>query len=145
MSGMINPKDPITETTPKDWTSEQEIIAKDALTILVRHYPRYKWGVEFTGNNATNCGVLVIRLLDVPTDTVYLINPKDFDRDNMYCIMRAGGEMLEALGLRVGGARGDDVRSLKRTPAGLIVPDYAAVPESNPGYAKIKAQYSKLG
>ena len=145
MSAIINPKDPVTETVPVDWTATQEIIAKDALTVLVRHYPRYKWGVEWSETINSQLGVLIIRLLDVPTDTVYLINPKDIDRDNMYCVMRAGGEMLEALGLRVGGARGDDIRGIKRTPAGLIVPDYAAVPETNPGFATMKRQFNNLG
>lgn len=144
MAEFVNAKDPVVERTPEAWTSEQELIAKDALTLLVRHYPGYKWGVEFSENVGNQLGVMIIRMLDIPTDVVYLINPKDIDRDNMRCVMRAGGEMLEALGLRVGRAKGDDVRGLKRTPAGLIIPDHAAVPETNPGYEKIKSEFTKL-
>lgn len=144
MAELINPKDPVVERTPAAWTSEQELIAKDALVVLKRHYKNYKWGIEFSENVGNQLGVMIIRLLDVPTDVCYVINPKDVDRDRMSIVMRAGGEMLEALGLRVGAARGDDVRGLKRTPAGLIVPDHAAVPESNPGYAKIKSEFTKL-
>lgn len=144
MAEFINPKDPVVERTPQAWTSEQELIAKDALVILKRHYPGYKWGIEFSENVGNMLGVMIIRMLDIPTYVCYIINPKDIDRDRMSVVMRAGGEMLEALGLRVGRAKGDDVRGLKRTPAGLIVPDHAAVPEINPGYAKIKAEFTKL-
>lgn len=144
MAEFINPKDPIVERTPESWTSEQELIAKDALTVLKRHYADYKWGIEFSENVGNQLGVMILRLLDIPTDVCYVINPKDIDRDRMLCVMRAGGEMLEALGLRVGRAKGDDVRGLKRTAAGLIVPDYDAVPTTNPGYDKIKADFTKL-
>ena len=144
MSDFINPKDPVVEKTPEAWTSEQEMLAKDSLVVLKRHYKDYKWGIEFSENVNNQLGVMIIRLLDVPTDTCYVINPKDIDRDRLTVVMRAGGEMLEALGLRVGSARGDDVRGLKRTPAGLIVPDYAAVPETNPGYERIKRDFNKL-
>jgi hypothetical protein len=141
----MNKKPVVIETVPVDWTSQQESIAKDALTVLCRHYPGYKWGVEWTECLNSQLGVLVIRLLDMPTDAVYLINPKDIDRDRMRCAMRAGGEFLEALGLTARAARhdADKVHSLKRTPAGLIVPHYAAVPEHNPGYARFKDQSSK--
>lgn len=144
MAEFVNKKDPVVNWTPEAWNSEQEMLAKDAAVMLQRHYPGYRWGVEFSENVGNQLGVMIIRLLDIPTDVCYVINPKDIDRDNMRIIMRAGGEMLEALGLRVGKAKGDDVRGLKRTPAGLIVPDHAAVPETNPGYGKIKAEFTKL-
>lgn len=133
-------KDPVIEKAPDDWTNEQELIAKDALAVLVKHYPGYKWGVEWTATTQSSLGMLVVRLLDIPTQVVYCIQYKDIDRDNMRCCIRAGGMMLESHGLAVGGAKksGDRVHGMKRTPAGLIVPDYAAVPESNPGYSAIK-------
>ena len=135
-------KDNVVEKAPDDWTGEQEIIAKDALAVLVRHYPGYKWGVEWTPNTGGGHGMLVVRLLDVPTQTVYCIQYKDIDRDNMRCCVRAGGMMLESHGLVVGSAKksGERVKGLKRTASGLIVPDYAAVPEHNPGYATIKKE-----
>ena len=141
----MNSKPIITETIPFDWTSEEEILAKEAIRTLNIHYPGWKWGVEFTKGSSLGIGCMVIRLMDVPTQTVYVINPKDIDRDRMICAMRAGGLMLEAHGLRVGAARrNDDVRSLRRTPAGIILPDLAAVPDTNPGYDTIKKQIQTL-
>lgn len=132
----------VTETRPTNWRSDQEIIAKDALAVLVRHYPGYKWGVEWSECINNQLGILIIRVLDLPTDIVSVVNPKDIDRDRMTCAMRAGGLILEALGLPAMGARhgADKVRGLKYSPAGLIVPDYNAVPENNPGYEKYKKQ-----
>jgi hypothetical protein len=134
----------VTESAPVDWTATQEVIAKDALTVLLRNYPGYRWAAQWSETVGNALGVLIIRILDLPTKTVFLINPKDIDRDNMRCAMRAGGLLLEALGLRVGRAKGDDFRGLKQTPSGLIVPDYAAVPETNPGYEAIKKDFTKL-
>lgn len=134
---MNEQKPVVTNDIPDDWTSEQEILAKEALRTLYRHYSNWRWGVEWSKCANNQLGVMIIRLLDVPTKTVYLINPKDIDRDRMTCAMRAGGTLLEAHGIKVGAARGDQIRGLKKTPAGLIVPDYGAVPENNPGYAEI--------
>lgn len=142
---MQNPNNPVvTEAAPPDWTSEQEIIAKESLGILLRLYPNYRWGVQWTECVGNALGMLVVRMLDIPTKICYTIHPKDIDRDRMTCIMRAGGMMLEAHGLRVGRARGDDFRGLKQTRAGLIVPDYAAIPDNNPGYEMVKKEYRKL-
>lgn len=139
-------KDPIVEHAPDDWTSEQELIAKDALATLVRHYPGYKWGVEWSTSGSNSLGMLLVRLLDIPTQVVYCIQYRDIDRDNMKCCVRAGGLMLESHGLVVGGASksGERVKGFKRTPAGLIIPDHDAVPEHNPGYASIKKASENL-
>ena len=138
--------DPVVEHAPSDWTSEQELIGKDALDVLSRHYPGYKWGVEWSPSSVNSLGMLIVRLLDIPTQTIYCIQYKDIDRDNMKCCILAGGLMLESHGLVVGGARksGERVKGMKRTPAGIIVPDYAAVPEGNPGFSAIKKSFEKL-
>jgi len=136
-------KPTVTEELPKDWIAEEETLAKEALRTLYKHYPRYRWGIEFTETHDRSLGCLVVRLLDIPTQTVYLINPKDIDIDRMTCVMRAGGMLLEAHGLKACGARAsDDVRGLVRTPSGLIVPDPDAVPQFNPGYETIKKQHT---
>jgi hypothetical protein len=137
-------KDPVVETMPSGWVGEQQVIAKEAMAMLKKHYPGWQWALEWTETVGGELGALIIRLSDVPTDVVYMVNYKDMDRDNMYCIMRAGGEFLEALNLSRSKGRWDEVRGLKTTAAGLIVPDYAAMPENNPGYAKIKKQFTNL-
>ena len=137
-------KNPVTESVPVDWSSEREIIAKDALRVLYKHYKGFKWGIEFTETPDRSLGMLVIRVLDIPTKIVYTIHPKDIDRDRMLCVMRGAGLLLEALGLRVGRARGDDVHGLKMTPSGLLVPHYDAMPETNPGYRETKKSFQAL-
>lgn len=137
-------KDPITESMPSDWLPEQKIIAKDAMAKLRLHYPSYKWGIEWRPNVGEAMGPMIVRLCDVPTETVYVVKYEDIDRDRMHCVVVAGGMMLEAHGLSRTRGRGDEVRGLKRTPGGLIIPAYAAVPETNPGYEKIKAQTETL-
>jgi hypothetical protein len=132
-------KDPITESMPKDWLPEQKLIAKDAMAVLRRHYPSYVWGIEWQEPVGGVMGPLIIRIRDVPTDVVYMIDYKDIDRDRMHCVVVAGGMLLESHGLSRTKGRGDEVRGLKRTAAGLIIPDYAAIPETNPGYVKVKA------
>lgn len=138
-------KDPVVETAPLDWSAEKEVLAKDALTVLTRQYGGYKWGVEFSDDPQTGgISAMIVRLLDVPTDVVYVINAKDIDRDRMHCVLKAGGEFLEALGLKVGHARGWDVRGAKKTAAGLIIPDFDAMPETNPGYQKVKQKFEQI-
>lgn len=139
-------KDPVSEEKPVDWSSEQEIIAKDALTVLYREYKGYQWGIEFNLKPSGAIDIMIIRLMDIPTDTVYIVRYPDIDRDRMKCVMFGGGTLLEAHGLVAGHAKrsADDVRGLAKTPSGLIVPDYAAVPEVNPGYEKIKREFNKL-
>ena len=125
-------------------SSEESALALAALRVLVKHYPNYKWGVEFTPASEASIGTMVIRLMDIPTEVCYLINPKDLDRIEMKSVMRGGGHLLEALGFKVKGAsESDDVRSKVNTVNGLIVPDPAAVPDTNPGYEKIKTQYNQ--
>ena len=139
-------EDPVVERTPEKWTAEQEILAKEALRVLHREFGGYQWGVEFAANVGNQLGAMIIRLLDIPTDVCYVINPKDIDIDRMTIVRTAGGEFLEALGLPALHARkgADRVRGLKTTPAGLIVPDHAAVPDTNPGFDRIKRQYDIL-
>lgn len=132
-------KDPITESMPKEWLPEQKIIAKDAMAVLRRHYPSFVWGIEWQEPVGGAMGPMIIRIRDVPTDIVYVLKYEDIDRDRMHCIVLAGGTMLEALNLSRTKGRGDEVRGLKRTAAGLIIPEYAAIPETNPGYEKVKA------
>jgi hypothetical protein len=144
LSKVQHEKDPVVESMPKDWLPEQKIIANEAMAILKRHYPGWQWGLEWTETVNGVLGALIIRLQDVPTDVVYLVKYTDMDRDRMFCIMRAGGEFLEALGLSRTRNRHDEVHGLKRTPAGLIVPDSAAMPEINPGYSKVKEQFNNL-
>lgn len=144
MAEIQHPKDHVVDEIPENWTTEQELIAKEAAAVLYRHYPGYSWGCEWSECVGNAMGMLIIRLLDIPTETVYVIAYKDIDRDRMKCVMRAGGLMLEAHGLSVGGARGDEVRGLKKTPAGLIVPAHAAMPDTNPGYDKIKKEFTAL-
>lgn len=144
LSKIQHEKDPVVESMPKDWLPEQQSIAKQAMDILNRHYKGWKWGLEWTETVNGILGALIIRLQDVPTDVVYLVKYTDMDRDRMFCIMRAGGEFLEALGLSRTRNRHDEVHGLKRTPAGLIVPDSAAMPEINPGYSKVKEQFNNL-
>lgn len=138
--------DPVTEdNSPVDWSAEKRILAKDAMQVLLRHYSGWRWGIEF--NDCPQTGGLdsmVVRILDIMTETAYYIRAQDIDRDRMHCVMIAGGMLLEAHGLSRSKNRHDEVRGLKTTPAGLLVPDHAAMPETNPGYAKIKQQNSTL-
>lgn len=136
-------QDPLVDNPSPDWNSNQELLAKDTLAVLYKYYPGYKWGIEFPPCNDAAIGLMVIRLLDIPTDLVYTINEKDIDRASLRCVMRAGGAFLEALGLPTKGARhgADRVRGLKRTPSGLIIPDHAAMPDTNPGHALVKKRH----
>lgn len=136
-------KDPVVESMPTDWTTEQKSISKDAMATLRLHYPGWQWSLEWTEIvGDSKLSVLIIRLSDVPTDVVYLVQVADLTKEG--AVMRAGGEYLEALGLSRTKGRWDEVHGLKRTPAGLIVPAHAAVPETNPGYAKIKQESTAL-
>jgi len=143
---MVKKEQAVTSEIPKEWTPEQQTIAKEALRILNWHYPGWKWAAQFSKtiegrNEIQDRPCLIIRLMDLPTQTVYVINPKDIDLDRMTCAIRAGGMLLEAHGLPVGAAqRNDKVRYLRRTPGGIILPDVNAVPENNPGYLTIKNQ-----
>jgi len=138
-------QDPLTESMPAEWSNEKKIIAKDAMRVLQQHYPKWKWGIEFNDDPATGgLDSMVVRLTDILTETAYFIRAMDIDRDRMHCVMIAGGMLLEAHGLSRSRNRHDEVRGLKTTPAGLLVPDHAAMPETNPGYAKIKQQSSML-
>ena len=138
--------DPVKEDNlPAEWNSEKVVIAKDAMWVLLKNYGGWRWGIEFNDDPATGgLDSMIIRLLDVPTETVYYIRAQDIDRDRMHCVVIAGGMLLEAHGLSRTRNRHDEVRGLKRTPAGLIVPDPNAVIETNPGYSKIKSQSALL-
>lgn len=134
-----NIEDPVTKSMPTDWSPEKQIIAKDAMAVLTRHYSGWVWGIEFQDEPATGAiAALIIRIRDIPTETVYIIHYKDIDRDRMLCVMRAGGELLEAHGLSRTKGKQDEVNGLKRTPSGLLIPNSAAYPEMNPGYEKAK-------
>ena len=138
--------DPVREDNlPIEWSAEKCVIAKDAMRTLQKHYPNWRWGIEFNDDPQTG-GIdsMIIRILDVPTETVYYIRSGDIDRDRMHCVVIGGGMLLEAHGLSRSRNRHDEVRGLKTTPAGLVVPDVNAVIETNPGYAKIKAQSALL-
>jgi hypothetical protein len=140
MKNFQHEKDPVVESMPADWDSEQQKIAKDAIAILLRCYPGYAWGLEFSPQVGLAQASLIIRLTDVPTDVVYIVNYKDMDFPDLKIIMRAGGEFLEALGLSRSRNRHDEVRGLKTTPSGLVIPAHAAMPSTNqPGYDKLKA------
>jgi hypothetical protein len=132
-------EDPVTQTLPSEWSAEKQIIAKDAMAVLVRSYPGYLWGIEYQDEPDTGAiAALIIRIRDIPTDIVYVVHYKDIDRDRMLCVMRAGGTLLEAHGLSRTKGRQDEVNGLKRTPSGLLVPASAAIPENNPGFDKFK-------
>jgi len=138
-------EDPVTEDRPVEWTSDQQLIAGEALDKLSRYYPGWRWGVAFTEvtNLIDKSWALMLKLLDVPTDLCYIIQHKDIDRGRMTCIMKGGGEFLEALGLPRSKWRHDELRNLKRTPGGLILPYHDAFPDCNPGRAKAKENYDK--
>lgn len=143
---MAKTKDPVVEDNlPPEWSSEKCVIAKDAMRTLLNHYPGWKFGIEFNDDPATG-GIdsMMIRFLDVPTETAYLIRAVDIDRDRMHCVVIAGGMLLEAHGLSRTRNRHDEVRGLKTTPAGLIVPDPDAVITTNPGYSRIKSHHALL-
>lgn len=136
--------DPVSETVPQDWKSEEEMLAKEALRMLHKHYKNWAWGVEFSACDGKEMSSMIIRLLDVPTDIVYVINYKDIDKDRMLCVMRAGGLLLEALGIKPDRAKGDAIRGMMTNAAGLLVPNHAAMPETNTGYAKVKKEFEAL-
>ena len=131
-------RDPVTDSMPAEWTSEQKLIAKDAMAVLLRHYPGWAWQIEFGANVGNQLGGMIIRMGDLPTKTIYHIHPKDIDRDRLRCVVTAGGMLLEAHGLSRTRNRHDEVHGLARTPSGLIVPYADAVPDNNPGFAEIK-------
>jgi len=139
-------EDPVTEDRPEDWSSEQQLIADEALAKLERLYPGWRWAITFTEvtNGLDKSWAMRIKILDVPTDLTYIIQHKDIDRGRMTCIMRGGGEFLEALGLSRTKWRHDEIRMLKRTPNGLILPHYDAFPINNPGRNKAKENYDKI-
>ena len=142
-------EDPVVATMPKAWTSEQQQIASDAMRTLKKHYPGWLWQLEFTDpqqatiNKPAEMGSLIIRLGDVQTEVVYVVNYRDLDKDRMRIIVKAGGEFLEALGLSRTKWRHDEVTGLPKTAGGIIVPDLNALPEGNPGRDRVKA-LSKL-
>lgn len=143
-----NPADPVTEAVPANWKSIQERIAKDALGVLCKHYPGYKWGVEWPEADQGRLGIFIIRALDIPTQICGTIHPKHLiDDPNLKMVIRIGGLFLEALGLPTTKARAgaDRVRGLITTPNGLIVPDHAALPDNNPGYDTIKRMNADFG
>lgn len=129
---------------PKDWTAEQCVIAKDIMHVLQKHYPGWLWSLERDQTFDGKLNAFIIRLQDIPSETVYVLNARDIDRDRMRCVITAGGMLLEAHGLSRTKWRHDEVHGLKTTASGIIVPDYAAVPETNPGFAKIKKQFERL-
>ena len=132
--GLILPRQP--------WENEQEALAKDALAVLTKHYFGYKWGIEFTSTSVgSGMGMMVIRLLDIPTEVVYTIKYEDINRDGMKEVMRGGGLFLEALGLKAKSANGDDFRDLKQTPRGHVVANPDAMPDNNPGREATKKQF----
>ena len=148
-----DPRDPVIESMPAAWTSEQKQIAKDAMLTLTKHYPGWKWGIEYTPNSPARevvdhfgirtfrkaeMGSLVIRLLDVATEVVYVVNYRDIDKDRMHVIVKAGGEFLEALGLSRTKWRQDEVTGLPKTKGGIIVPYLDALPDNNPGRDRVK-------
>jgi hypothetical protein len=137
--------DPVKENIPADWSTEKQIIAKDAMQVLVRHYPGWKWGIEYSDEPLTGAiSTLIIRLMDLHTEVVYQIRYKDIDRDRMHCVMLAGGTLLDAHGLSRTRNRHDEVHGLVKTRSGLVIPDHAAIPETNPGYQKIKEKREEL-
>jgi hypothetical protein len=137
-------KDPITESMPAAWLPEQKQIAKEVMRMLLKHYPSYKWGVEWQPCLQNEMGPMIIRIRDVPTETIYVLKYEDIDKPDYRCAITAGGLLLEAHGLSRTKDRGFEVRDQKRTPAGLIIPAYAAMPETNPGYEKVKEQTDTL-
>jgi len=136
--------DPVVDSMPKEWTSEQQVIAKDIMAVLQRHYPGWLWGLEVDQTWDKKLNAFIIRLQDIPSETVYVLHAKDIDRDRMHCAMIAGGVLLEAHSLSRTKWKHDEVHGLKTTKSGLIIPDYAAVPDNNPGFAKIKKQFNDL-
>ena len=129
-----NPKDRVVDNIPTDWTSEQTRIAREAAAILLRHYPGWAWGIEWTDvdHSTHKAPAILLRLNDLPTQFAYIIQYKDIDADGK-CFMRGGGEFLDGHNLPRTKWKHDEVRGLKKTPAGLIVPYHAAVPDINPG------------
>lgn len=128
---------------PAEWSSYQVALAKDALTMLTRQYPHWSWAVDIA-DSKVSLGLLTIKLKDVPTDEVYYIHPRDVDRVELKCVMRAGAILLEALGLtRKGGSDGEQF--YKPTNAkGLIYVDPAAMKETQVGYADNKKHFEHV-
>lgn len=143
MTQFQHERDPVVDSMPADWTSEQKTLANDAMKTLHKHYWGWAWAIEFTDivGESNQCA-MIIRLTDVPTDMVYIVQLADLTKEG--AVMRAGGEFLEALGLSRTKGRWDEVRGLKKTPGGLVIPAYAAIPENNPGYETAKAAESTL-
>lgn len=143
MTQFQHERDPVVDSMPVDWTSEQKTIANEAMKTLKKCYPGWQWAIEFTDivGESNQCA-MIIRLTDVPTDMVYIVQLADLTKEG--AVMRAGGEFLEALGLSRTKGRWDEVRGLKKTPGGLVIPAYAAIPENNPGYETAKAAESTL-
>jgi hypothetical protein len=136
--------DPVVKNLPDEWSSEKQTIAKEAMVKLVRAYPGWQWQIEFNDEPTSDkIAAMIIRLGDLMTDVVYLIGYKDIDMPEMHCALVAGGMMLEAHGLSRTKGRHDEVHGLKQTPSGFIVPDYAALPENNPGYIKTKQKFEE--
>ena len=140
-----HPEDPITGTMPDDWLPEQKAIAGEAMRVLRKHYPGWKWGIQWIEivGRPTGLGGMLINITDIPTDKSYMLHYDDIDRDRMSSVMRAGGEYLEAHGLSRTKWRHDEVHGLARTAAGLLVPDYAAFPDHQPGRQQAKKDFEK--
>ena len=132
--------DPIDENLPKDWLPEQKSLASDAMRVLHKHYPGWKWGIEWTEivGKPTGLGAMLIKILNMPTDLTFIFQYEDIDRDNMRSVMRAGGQFLEALGVSRAKNRHDEIQGMARSPGGLIIPFHEAIPDNNPGKNKIK-------
>ena len=134
-------EDPITQSMPAEWSSEHKKIAKDSMLMLLKHYPGWLWAIEFQDDPKTGAiAALVLRIRDLPAKEIYIIHAKDLDYPELKCIMRAGGEFLEAFGLPRGKNQHEKIHDLARTPSGLLVPHSAAIPTNNPGYMDVKAR-----
>lgn len=132
-------EDPITQSMPQEWSSEKQKLARDTMVMLSRLYSGWLWAIEFADDPQTGAiAAMILRIRDLPAKEIYIINYKDIDYPELKCVMRAGGEFLEAFGLPRTKGKHERLHDLARTPSGLLIPHSAAMPSLNPGYLEAK-------
>lgn len=86
------------------YTSNDEILAKQAADMLNKHYPGHLWAVNV--NSDEKGGIMVIKNFSVSFRYGYTLHLTKLDVD-MKKVMRAGGEILERAKMHRGTGRGE--------------------------------------
>lgn len=101
-------------------SANDELLARQALAVLTRHYPDHDWAVDVRSDQ----GIITIKNLGLSGNwgvILHLVNVQEDDR--LLIVMRAGGEILERYRLRRGRANHERMAELPTDRAGRIICD----------------------